>query len=148
MAELGIAAGIIGIASFAYTSSKGLYDFIDAVRGAPLELRMLKEELGQVNTVLAQYQEELARRSTAGGAAAAEDLSIFAKPRPCIDGLQKACEDFEAELKGTFSHSTDDHSSVRDRVRYNFKEKKIAALKYRIATCKDTVNIALSFASL
>jgi hypothetical protein len=45
-------------------------------------------------------------------------------------------------------HSTGDHVSVRDRLKMQFQEEKIAAFHARLSSYKSTLAIALEFSEL
>ena len=59
-----------------------------------------------------------------------------------MQGCQRACDEFAQELPDTKD------SNFISKLRFQFKEKKIMAFKYRIGSYKSTLSIALQLATL
>jgi hypothetical protein len=147
MAEaIGLAASVIGIATLACSSSKALYELLDGIYEAPQTLKFLKTDLDALQKLLSSLEAELKHKPD-------ETLSdglekCLKEIEPSLKGCLTACDEFKLKLSKIVSHSTEQHTSLRDKVKLQFQEKEITAFRYRLASYKATVNIALSFASL
>ena len=68
--------------------------------------------------------------------------------KPALAGCGKACDEFAEKIGKIMSHSDENRTSTRDRIKLQFQEKDILAFRYRIGSYKATLNIALGLASL
>lgn len=149
-AEIGIAAGVIGISSAAYASCKSLHDLLQSMRNAPRECVSFMTELNEVTRVLEGFNKELDRvseQSTDEKRPTALKASLE-QVQPCIAELKKACDEFKDKLERTFAHSTEDRTSLRDRFKFTFQDKSIASFQYRLTSYKETISIALTLVTL
>jgi hypothetical protein len=147
MAEaIGLAASIIGVATLAYSSSKALYELLDGIHEAPKTLEFLKTDLDALQKLLSSLEVELKHKP---------DKSLSDGLKHCLEEVEpslkacsKACDEFREKVSKITSHSTEQHTSLRDKVKLQFQEKEITTFRYRLTSYKSTLNIALSFASL
>jgi hypothetical protein len=143
---LSIAAGVITVASVAYSSTKNLYEFIQAIKGAPKTLEDTNADLAALQQVLNSLEEELKDKPDTelpdGLKKLLEDV------KPALEECTKTCNEFRAKLAKVTSHTTEDHTSKRDMIKLHFQDKEILAFKYRIASLKATLSLALESASL
>jgi hypothetical protein len=147
MAEaIGLAASVIGVATLAYSSSKALYELLNGIHEAPKTLEFLKTDLGALQKLLSSLEVELKQKPD-------ESLSDGLKKcleeiEPSLKGCSRACDEFKVKLSKITSNSTEQHFSWRDKGKLLFQEEEITTFRYRLASYKATLNIALSFASL
>jgi len=147
MAEaIGPAASVIGIATLAYSSSKALYELLNGIHQAPKTLEFLKTDLDALQKLLSSLKVELKHKP---------DQNLSDGLKQCLKeverslkGCSKACDEFREKLSKITSHSTEQHTSLRDKVKLQFQEKEITTLRYRLASYKATLNIAISFTSM
>lgn len=147
MAEgLGVAAAIIGVATLAYQSSKSLYELISTIREAPATLQELGADLSALQQLLGSLEAKL--KDTPDTSLSEGLKYCLEETKPCLEGCAKACKDFRTKLSEIMSHSTQGHTSRRDKVKLHFQEQDILVFRYRIASWKATLSIALELASL
>jgi uncharacterized protein YoxC len=143
---LSITASVIAVATLAYSSSKKLYEFVQSIQEAPKTLKDMNSDLAALQKVLNSLIEQLTTTPV-------EDVSVGLKGclediKPSLKGCSEACDEFNAKLAKITSHSTEDHTSKRDKIKLQFQDKEILAFKYRISSYKATLSLALEFASL
>lgn len=147
MAEaLGLAASIIAIATLAYDSSKRLFEILDGIQKAPKAISEPKTDIGALQQLLKSLSSEVEGTDDA-------DLpdrfkKYLEELKPSLEGCTNACIQFEEKISKITSHSDEKHTSFRDSVRLQFQEKEILTFRYRLASCKATLNIALTMAHL
>lgn len=144
---LTVSAGIIAVVTVAYSSSKTLFEVIAGIHDAPKTFDDLRTDLGALQEVLGLLEARLDPGGQGGAfsEAQASCLEHLASPlRACAD----ACSEFKLKLDRLMGHSTDGHTSFRDRLKLHFQDKGITAFRFRLASYKQTLSIALEFASL
>jgi hypothetical protein len=143
---VGLTASIIAIAGLAYQSCKALYELLDGIRNAPKTLQALNEDLSTVHNLLKSIKTAMEDSSDDSFSDGVKNCLEEAKP--ALTGCGKACDEFAEKMRKLMSHSHENHTSARDRIKLQFQEKDISAFKYQIGSYKATLNIALSLASL
>lgn len=143
---LSITASVIAIVDFALKGSGVLYDAINSYRGAEATLTDLKLDVEGVTTALHSIRTNLQTTNDNDFSPGVRQCLEGAKP--AIKACGNACTDFLTELGKLMSHSSDDHFSKWDKAKLWFTEKKIMAIRYRLATYKGTLNVVLNLASL
>jgi hypothetical protein len=144
---LSITASVVAVATLAYNSSKALYEITKDIKDAPKTFLDLKTDLEALQSVLNSLKTELNRkdRATALSEAQRSVLEELELPlRSCSD----ACDEFKSKLAKLLSRSGDGHTSFRDKVKLQFQDKEVSAFRFRLASYKSTLTIALSFSSL
>jgi hypothetical protein len=68
--------------------------------------------------------------------------------KPALTRCGKACDEFTENMSRIMSHSDENRTSMRDRIKLQFQGKDILACKSWIGNYKATLNIALGLASL
>jgi len=147
MAEaIGLTASIIAIAGLAYQSSKTLYELLDGIQNAPKTLQGLSEDLSAISHLLKSItsaMEDSSDDSFSNGV-----KKCLEEVKPALAGCGKTCDEFREKMAKIMSHSDEEHTSKRDRIKLQFEQKDIVAFRYRLGSYKATLNIALSLASL
>lgn len=143
---LSITAGVIAVVTLAYDSGKTLYEFINGILEAPKALKDMNGDLAAIQKVLNSLKVEL--EGTPDATLSAGLKKFLNDIKPSLEGCTEACDEFKAKLVKVTSHSTEAHTSKRDRIKLQFQDKEISAFKYRMASYKATLSIALEYASL
>jgi hypothetical protein len=139
-----ITAGAFSVVGFTLQSITALLEDIHAIKNAPKAIADLQKELSTAETVLATLDSEL-QGSTL------EILSPNAKVILSLatTNCKRACDKFRTKLQKWTKHSTDDAIHWWDRVRVGlFAEAEVEVLSEQLRKCKDTVNAAVSTATL
>jgi hypothetical protein len=138
MAEpIGIAAGIVALTSFAFTSSISLYQTVESFRANQKNIRELKEELEALNRILEDLQ-----------VAAAKDSTHLERLNVPLLRCGKACSEFEAVIIKCTAHYKGSRTSFRDWLSLQYMGSDIAGFKNMLAGYKSTISIALGVANL
>ena len=139
MAEaVGLASGLLALASFAFQSSVTLYETVKDFHSHPKRVRDLIEELEALIGVLGPLKEMVA--SPAGTSLPALDLPL----KRCGN----ACKEFEQQILKCLSRSGGDRRSFRDWARLRYMKDDIDGFRRLLAGYKLTINIALTDATL
>ena len=144
---LSVSASVIAVATFAYSSSKTLFETLKGIRDAPKTFQDLSTDLGALQEVLGLLKARLDPGGQ-GGAFSEAQISCLEHLTTPLRACSDACSEFKSKLDGLTSHSNDRHTSFRDRLKLHFQDKEITAFKFRVASYKQTLSIALEFASL
>ncbi|KAK2040713.1 hypothetical protein LZ31DRAFT_473919 [Colletotrichum somersetense] len=139
MAEtVGLASGLLALASFAFTSSVSLHNTIQGYKNHPKRVRDLVQESKTLSEVLSLLTDTV---KTTGEL----DLSALELPlRRCGE----ACKEFEDELLRCSSRSGGDRTSFRDWAKLQYMGDDIDEFTQLLAGYKSTINIALADANL
>jgi hypothetical protein len=139
MAEaLGVAAGVVGLGTFALESSIALYQTINSYKSYPQRVRELAEEASALSGVLASLVETVQ---------AATDLDFSALEIP-LQQCGNACKGFTEQIQKCSSRSTGSQRSVKDWARLRYNGDDIDGFRRLLASHKLTVTIALTHATL
>jgi hypothetical protein len=139
MAEpIGIASGLVALATFAFKSSVSLSNTIRDYQHHPNRVRDLLQELDALSNVLRSLTKSLS--ATTG-----VDLSALEIPLRRCDN---ACKEFGQELMKCSSRSDSTRTSFRDWARLMYMGGDIDSFKHLLAGYKSTITIALADASL
>ena len=139
MAEpIGIASGLVALATFAFQSSGALYDVVQSYRSHATRVRDLMEELGSLNGVLGSLAETLNANA---------DIALPSLEYPLLR-CANACKDFEEELKKCSTRSLAGKTSFRDWAKLNYMGEDIDGFRRMLAGYKSTILIALTDANL
>ncbi|KAH8426376.1 uncharacterized protein LDX57_004114 [Aspergillus melleus] len=137
MAEaFGIASGLVGLAGFAFQTSKSLYQLVESFKSSKRAIRDLRDELQSLNDVL---------KTLKGTAAELED-ELDALKQPLLR-CGRICQEFEEILKSCTSHSGVDRTSFRDWAKLRYMGGDINNLRTTLAGYKATISIALGSAT-
>lgn len=139
MAEpIGVASGLLTLATFAFQSSIALYQTVQSFQFHPKRVRDLEEELEALSGVLGSLTETV-------GAATDVDLSALDLPlRRCGN----ACKEFGQEITKCSSRSGGSRTSFRDWAKLRYMGDDIDGFRQLLAGYKSTIIIALTDASL
>lgn len=138
---LSTAAGVVGIVVPAMHGTRLLLNDIEKIRGAPATVAELKKELEGV--VLATERLKVVEPSEL------ESLGVATQSLSAIKTCDEACETFRKDLQRWTKHSEDGKLSWRDRINVGFfQDENIKSLSTRLQTCKTTLILAVSTATL
>jgi hypothetical protein len=139
MAEpIGLAAGLLGLATFAFQSSITLSKTIQSFQSHPKRVRDLMEELEALSGVLGPLSETVSATTDV-------DLSILDLP---LQRCGNACKEFEQELLKSSSRSGGSRTSFRDWAKLRYLGDDIDGFRRLLAGYKLTICIALTDANL
>ena len=139
MAEpVGIASGVLTLATFAFQSSITLYKTVRSFHHHPNVVRDLMQELEALSGVLASLTETVT--ITPDRTLAALDIPL----RRCGD----SCREFEEEILKCSSRSSEARTSFRDWAKLRYMGEDIDGFRRLLAGYKSTINIALADANL
>lgn len=134
---IGIASGLVALATFAFHSSVSLYKAVESFQTNTKIIRDLKEELEALDGVLRSLQQVAADNSA--------DLTGLNLP---LFRCGKACREFEAVIIKCTAHSGGSRTSFRDWAKLKYMGNDIAGFKNMLAGYKSTIRIALGDANL
>jgi hypothetical protein len=138
MAEpIGIASGLVALASFAFQSSLSLYRAVDSFQSNKRIIRELREELESLEGVLKSLQEATTENAV--------DLPALKLP---LLRCGQACREFEALIAKCTTHSGGSKTSIRDWAKLTYMGDDIVGFKNMLAGYKATINIALGDANM
>jgi hypothetical protein len=139
MAEcIGLASGLLTLATFAFQSSITLAKTIHSFQSHPKQVRDLKEELEALTEVLRSLTETV-------GATTDADFSALDLP---LLRCGNACKEFEEEILKCSSRSGGNRRSFRDWTKLKYMGDDIDGFRRLLAGYKSTIIIALTDANL
>ncbi|KAH7308417.1 hypothetical protein B0I35DRAFT_491469 [Stachybotrys elegans] len=140
MAEpIGVASGIVALATFAFKSGSKLRDEIRSFKCLPRQVRELLTELSGLTLVLQ-------RLSETGDLGLDVDLAAL---RLTLEQCQQACDNVKTELLTYCSQSGLDRTSFRDWLKLKYSGGDgIESFRQQLIGYKSTITVALSFANL
>jgi hypothetical protein len=139
MAEpIGIASGLLAIATFAFQSSTALTKTIQSFQHHPKCVHNLKKELEGLIAVLDSLTETV--RATTN-----IDLSALNLP---LLRCGNACKEFEQEIVKSSSRSDGSRINFRDWAKLRYMGDNIDDFRQLVAGYKSTITIALADANL
>lgn len=139
MAEpIGLASGLLALASFAFQSSLTLYNTLRSFQSHPKRVRDLLEELETLSGVLSPLNETIS--ATTDEALSALDLPLLR--------CGNSCKEFEQEIIKCTSRSVGRRTSFRDWAKLKYMGEDIDGFRRLLAGYKLTISIALTDANL
>lgn len=139
MAEpIGLASGLVALATFAFQSSVSLYQMVQSYQDLPKRVRDLNEELQSLNEVLGGLNEIL--RFNSGSKLNTLECPLF--------WCGSACQGFEEEIKKCSTPSSGGRKSFRDWAKIRYMGQDIDGFRRMMAGYKSTIIIALTDANL
>ncbi|TQV90532.1 hypothetical protein IF1G_10855 [Cordyceps javanica] len=140
MAEaIGVASGLVALATFACQSSVMLYESVSSFQSHQQRVRDLAEETGALAEVL---------NSLVDAARANPELRIPALAVP-LKRCAKACEEFRQEIEKFSARSiAGSRTSFRDWARLKYMGEDVDGFRRLLSSYKMTISIALTNASL
>ena len=134
---IGIASGLLALATFAFKSSLSLYETVNSFRSHSKRVRDLIEELEALSGVLAPLQELLDTTTD-------DNLSALELP---LQRCGSACSEFEQEIIKYSSRSAN-RTSFRDWAKLRYLGDDIDGFRRMLSGYKLTINVALTDANL
>ena len=139
MAEaVGIASGLLALATFAFESSITLYNTVRSFQSHLKRVHELIEELEALNGVLGPLTETLSANT-------ALNLSGLELP---LQRCGNSCKEFEQEILKCSSRSGSSRTSFRDWAKLRYMGEDINTFRQVLSGYKLTINIALADANL
>ncbi|KAJ5201233.1 hypothetical protein N7449_006036 [Penicillium cf. viridicatum] len=139
MAEpIGIASGVVALATFAFQSSTTLFNVVQSYQSHPKRVRDLTEELETLTGVLSALTETLNANT---------DAKLASLEYPLLR-CGNACGDFVEELKKCSTRSRAGKTSFRDWAKLTYMGEDIDGFRRMLAGYKSTIIIALTDANL
>jgi len=138
MEPIGLASGLLTLATFAFQSSITLYKTVQSFQFHPKCVRDLKEELEALSGVLSSLTETVS---------ATTDVDLSALDFPLLR-CGNACKEFEEEIIKFSSRSGGSRTSFRDWAKLRYMRDDIDGFRHLLAGYKSTIIIALTDANL
>ena len=139
MAEpIGLASGLLTLATFAFRSSVALYETVKSFHSHPKRVRDLIEELDALSGVLGPLNDLVN---------AATDIDLSALELPLLR-CGNTCKEFQQEILKCYSRSGKNRTSFRDWAKLRYMGDDIDGFRRLLAGYKLTINIALTDANL
>jgi hypothetical protein len=139
MAEpIGLASGLLTLATFAFQSSITLNKTVQSFQPHPRHVRDLDEELKALSKVL---------RSLIEAVGAATNIHLSALNLPLLR-CGNACKEFEQEIRNYLSRSSSSWTSFREWAKIRYLGDDIDGFRQLLAGYKSTIIIALTDANL
>lgn len=138
MAEpIGVAAALLGIATFTWQISKEVYDLVNSIQKAPQTIRDLKSELLALDPILSSIHQVVM-----------SDASKFQNIRLPLHQCGMVCFQLKSLVQQCTAHSANGSRNARDWVRMQYKRKTIDGYMGQLASYKATIGITLSLFTL
>lgn len=144
---LSITASVITVAGLAYSSTKVLYQTISEIHDAPEVFIHLKSDVKTLCETIHSLEQALDKRNADAGLSEPQKSNLR-EIKPTLTACHNACATFKSKIDKLMRHSTESHTSVRDRLKLQFQEKEIAALQARLGSYKSTLAIAIEFSTM
>ncbi|KAG7006819.1 hypothetical protein G7Y79_00013g035910 [Physcia stellaris] len=146
MAEIGLIASVVGVAGAALTSSRALFEMVDEVRNAPVELSAISKDIHSFHDVVSSVQmairDRLVIKALLGDKKLCELVVRLEAPlQNCSNALTQLKPRIQTHLKST-SDGKFRISSID--VRWIFKKKDIIECRNRLEVTKSTLDAALT----
>ena len=135
---IGLASGLLTLATFAFQSSIALCQTVQSFQSHPKRVRDLIEELEALTGVLGALAETV-------GATTDVDLSALDLP---LLRCGNSCKEFEQEILKCSSRAGGSRTSFRDWAKLRYMGDDIDGFRRLLAGYKLTINIALTDANL
>ena len=138
MAEaIGVTAGLLGIATFAYQLSKEVCDLVDSILKAPRTIRDLRSELIALEPILSSICKVVTN-----------DEAKFEDIRYPLHQCGMVCYHLRTIIQQRTGRSGDGTIGARDWVKLQYRGKTIDGYKSQLAAYKATIGIALNLFTL
>ena len=139
MAEaIGVASGLLALASFAFKSSVTLYQTVESFKSHQQRVRDLVDELNALGGVLNSLTETVNSIS---------DVDFSALKIPLLR-CGNACLEFKGEILKFSSRSRGERTSFRDWAKLKYMGEDLDGFRRLLAGYKMTINVALTDATL
>lgn len=135
---IGLASGVLALATFAFQCSVSLYETVNSFRSHPKRVRDLLGELEALSAVLAPLV-DLAKSNS--------DVELSVLDLPLLR-CGNVCKEFQQEVLQCASRSNSNRTSFRDWARLTYMGDNIDDFRDLLAGYKVTINIALTDATL
>ena len=135
---IGLASGLLTLATFAFQSSITLYKTVESFQNHPKRVRDLKDELEALSGVLGSLTETVS---------ATTDVDLSALDLPLLR-CGNSCKEFEQEIMKCSSRSDGGRTSFREWAKLRYMGDDIDGFRQLLAGYKSTIIIALTDANL
>jgi hypothetical protein len=135
---VGLASGLLTLATFAFQSSITLIKTVQSFEYHPKSVRDLKDELEALSAVL---------RSLIEIVGATTDINLSALNLPLLR-CGNACKEFEQVIRNCSSRSSSSRTSFREWAKLRYLGDDINGFRQLLAGYKSTIIIALTDSTL
>jgi hypothetical protein len=143
MAEIGVAASIVGITVPALHGARLLLNDIQQIKGAPKAIVILKNELRSLKMAYDSLKAVEQSDWDSLGDNVADQAKVV------VTTCEEACNLFRADLQHWTKHSGDGTLSWQDKLNVGFfKQQRIKALSDQLRNCFSMMNLVVSVATL
>ncbi|KAE8454150.1 hypothetical protein EG329_005075 [Mollisiaceae sp. DMI_Dod_QoI] len=136
---------IIGVLAVAMDGIERARKFTEAISGAPQAIAKLDNELKAISQLLRQVYSFVHQIHAADSSA--QD-SFIPHLQTALANCSNVASEVETLLRPYVKSTRDPKRSTWRRIAWTFKEQKTTGLEKDMATCKQTLNMAISFADL
>ncbi|KAF7587360.1 hypothetical protein BBP40_007372 [Aspergillus hancockii] len=113
---LSLTASVIAVAGLAYSSSKMLYQTVSNIHGAPGTINHLKSDVQDLYETISDFQKGLQNENTTETLSETQK-STLCQIKPALEGYRSACDAFKDKIVKLMCHSSEGHTSLRDRIK-------------------------------
>lgn len=139
-----ITAGAVGTVAAALQGVTALLSDIQAIQNAPTLVKSLEQDIMAVKAVI-----QLLDLDVEGSKLRTLSPDTQFTLRLATENCGRACDRFRAKIRRWISHSTDERMNWWDRTKVGlFAEPEVSALSEQLRTCKETMNAAVTTATL
>ena len=147
MAEFGLIAGVVGVAGAAVASSKALFEMVDEVRNASVEISAISKDTHAFHAVVTSVL--LAVRNSTVAAILQEDQELCEAVVNLADPLQNCAavlKQIESMIRPHLKPTNDGgHRISSIDMRWMFsKRKEVMDCRARLESTKSTLDVALA----
>jgi N-terminal domain on NACHT_NTPase and P-loop NTPases len=136
---------IIGVLAVAMDGIERATKFIEGISGAPRAIAKLDSELKAISQLLRQVQSFIHQIHVADSSV---QESFIPHLQTALVNCRNVALDIESLLRPYVKPTEDPRRSTWRRIVWTLKEQKTAGLEKDMAMCKQTLNMATSFATL
>ncbi|KAG9673487.1 hypothetical protein KCU99_g4857, partial [Aureobasidium melanogenum] len=141
-----IVAGVVGIVTAAAHAIHTTIDLIDRIESAPTAVCQIRAELDDTESVVRHLEKTL---ESNGKTATWTKLLDESKLSQALKTLKTVCESLTSALRKWTRHSiSGDKLSFIDNINVVLHSTKMSQLSVQLASCKDTVMLALNCCAL
>ncbi|KAG9598028.1 hypothetical protein KCU77_g4409, partial [Aureobasidium melanogenum] len=141
-----IVAGVVGIVAATAHAIHATIDKIDKIESAPTAVSQIRAELKNTESVVRHLEKIL---DSGGQTTTWHKLLDESRLSQALKTLRTVCENFASTLRRWTRHSTSgDKLSFLDNINVVLHSTKMSQLSVQLASCKDTVMLALNCCAL
>jgi copper chaperone CopZ len=111
------------------------------------DVTKIRANIETLSGTIQSFKQEL-KKQTSNEALPEEQKLMLHKIKDTLESCYHACNALKDKLDKLTRHSTNSHTSLWDRLKWQIHEKEITALQNNLESYKSLTNIVLSFSNL